>query len=150
MIDPILLPLMFMPFMTKKLTRSILVIPFLLINLMTSYHNQYDIVFQYGFGSVVLLIYLSVINYAELERPKLLICALCCSVIVFFGLYYHRLDYREKYEKNACEHEVIDAALEVIPKDASVVSSIFLLPTSHSEKRFMRLKHQANNGILSP
>ena len=76
---------MFMPFMTKKLTRSILVIPFLLINLMTSYHNQYDIVFQYGFGSVVLLIYLSVINYAELERPKLLICALCCSVIVFFG-----------------------------------------------------------------
>ena len=107
-------------------------IPFLLINLMTSYHNQYDIVFQYGFGSVVLLIYLSVINY------------------VFFGLYYHRLDYREKYEKNACEHEVIDAALEVIPKDASVVSSIFLLPTSHSEKRFMRLKHQANNGILSP
>ena len=136
-----LLPLMFMPFMTKKLTRYILVIPFLLINLMTNYQYQYDIGFQYGFGSGSLLIYLSVINYAELERPKLLICSLCCSVIVFFGLYYHRLDYREKYEKNAHEREVIDAALEVIPKDASVISSTFLLPNLSQRKEIYDLEY---------
>lgn len=136
-----LLPVMFMPFMTKKITRYILVIPFLLINLMTNYQYQFDIGFQYGFGSGALLIYLSIINYSELERPKLLLCSLCCSVIIFFGLYYHRLDYREKYEKNAHEREVIDAALEVIPKDASVISSTFLLPNLSQRKEIYDLEY---------
>ena len=72
-------------------------------------------------------------------------------MIVFFGLYYHRLDYREKYEKNAHEREVIDAALEVIPKDASVISSTFLLPNLSQRKEIYDLeytKQQAEYYVL--
>ena len=123
-----LLPLGFMPFITKNPKRFILIIPFLLINLMTNYQWQYNIGFQYCFGSGALLIYLAVVNYSEFNNSKLLICSLCFSVIIFFGLYYHRTDYFKAYDEATEQREIIDEALSLIPDNASVVSSTFLLP----------------------
>lgn len=123
-----LLPLGFMPFITKNPKRFILIIPFLLINLMTNYQWQYNIGFQYGFGSGALLIYLAVVNYSELKNAKLLLCSLCCSVIIFFGLYYHRSDYFKSYDEATEQREIIDEALSLIPDNASVISSTFFLP----------------------
>ena len=136
-----LLPLFFLPFMTKKLTRFILVIPCLLINLMTDYKYQFDIGFQYGFGSGSLLIYLSVVNYSEFKKPKLLLCSLCCSVIVFFGLYYRRIEYKKDYKKAQAQREIIDSALAVIPSDASVICSTFLLPNLSQRKVIYELEY---------
>lgn len=123
-----LLPLGFMPFITKDPKRFILIIPFLLINLMTNYQWQYNIGFQYCFGSGALLIYLAAVNYSELNNPKLLICSLCSSVVIFFGLYYHRTDYFKTYDEATEQREIIDEALSLIPDNASVVSSTFFLP----------------------
>ncbi len=123
-----LLPLMFLPFITKNPKRFILIIPFLLINLMTNYQWQYNIGFQYGFGSGALLIYLATVNYSELKNGKVLLTALCSSLVIFFGLYYHRTDYFKSYDEATEQREIIDKALSLIPDNASVVSSTFLLP----------------------
>lgn len=123
-----LLPLMFLPFITKNPKRFILIIPFLLINLMTNYQWQYNIGFQYGFGSGALLIYLAAVNYSELKNGKVLLTALCSSAVIFFGLYYHRTDYFKSYDEATEQREIIDKALSLIPENASVASSTFLLP----------------------
>ena len=123
-----LLPLMFLPFITKNPKRFILIIPFLLINLMTNYQWQYNIGFQYGFGSGALLIYLAAVNYSELKYGKVLLAALCSSAVIFFGLYYHRTDYFKSYDEATEQREIIDKALSLIPENASVASSTFLLP----------------------
>ena len=136
-----LLPLGFMPFITKNPKRFILIIPFLLINLMTNYRYQYNIEFQYGFGSGALLIYLSVVNYSEMKYPKLLLCSVCCSVVIFFGLYYHRTDYFKSYKESTEQREFIDEALSLIPDNASVISSTFFLPNLSQRDEIYELEN---------
>lgn len=102
-------------------------------------------------GSGSLLIYLSVVNYSELKKPKLLLCSLCCSVIVFFGLYYHRIEYKKDFKKAQAQREIIDSALAMIPSDASVISTAFLLPNLSQRKVIYELeytKQQAEYYVL--
>ena len=62
-----LLPIAFLPLITRKPSRWLLLGPFYVLNLVTDYRYQYDIGFQYSFGSGALLVYLAVINLADLS-----------------------------------------------------------------------------------
>lgn len=62
-----LLPLAFLPLITRKPSRWLLLGPFYVLNLVTDYKYQYDIGFQYSFGSGALLVYLAVLNLADLS-----------------------------------------------------------------------------------
>ena len=66
-----LLPLAFLPLITRKPSRWLLLGPFYVLNLITDYQYQYDIGFQYSFGSGALLIYLAVVNLADLSSDAL-------------------------------------------------------------------------------
>ena len=66
-----LLPLGFLPLMTKQWQRLTLLIPFVLINLMSNYKYQHSIFFQYTYGSGALLFYLAMINLRSLNRTGL-------------------------------------------------------------------------------
>lgn len=66
-----LLPLAFLPLITRKPSRWLLLGPFYVLNLVTDYQYQYDIGFQYSFGSGALLIYLAVLNLADLSSDAL-------------------------------------------------------------------------------
>lgn len=122
-----LLPLGFLPVLTKKASRFILFSPFLLINLMSTYRYQSDIFYHYCFGSGTLLLYLAAVNYSELKRPKVLLFSLFSSVIVFTCLFNPRNKYFESYELQTTERETIDRALEMVPRDESVAASTFLI-----------------------
>lgn len=136
-----LLPICFLPLITKNPSRYILMIPFLLVNLMTNYQYQYNIGFQYCFGSGSLLLYLAVVNYSELkDGRKLLLTSACCSVIVFFGLYYNKLNYIDEYKWTSEQRETIDYALSLIPDDASVISSTFILPNLSQRDEIYQLE----------
>jgi len=124
-----MLPLGFLPFITRDLKRYVLIIPFLLLNLMTDYQWQYNINYQYCFGSGALLIYLAAVNMSELKAPKLMLFSAFSSVIIFFGIYSERLDYFQSYADSYEEREAIENACSVIPDDASVACSTFLVPT---------------------
>lgn len=135
-----LLPLAFLPVLTKKPSRFILFIPFLLINLMTTYVYQYDIFYHYCFGSGSLLIYLAVVNYSELKKPKLLLYSFFCSAIIFTGIFNPRNSYLKSYEQTRSERETIDRALELVPKDESVAASTFFIANLYDHKLLYELE----------
>ena len=126
-----LCPLAFMPFVTKKSVRLVLVLP-LLLNLLTDYVYQYDISFQYNFAIMSLLLYLCVINATDMEKKKrdfLSVTAAGLAAMMFFmlivpGFTSKTKDYFTAKEKFESMEEVIDA----IPQDASVAASTFLIP----------------------
>lgn len=137
-----LVPLMFMPFCTKKGSRLILLLPFILVNIMTNYVYQYDIFYQYGFGSGAILIYLSVINYGDMgeKGKKLLICAALSSLVIFTGTYAERLNYGRYYNACKVQRELIDQAIELVPKDASVSCGTFILPNMWDRDELYQLE----------
>lgn len=63
-----LIPLAFLPFMTKKPSRWLLIAPLFVMNLVSDYPYQYNIGFQYSFGSGALLFYLSALNLADITK----------------------------------------------------------------------------------
>ena len=124
-------PLAFMPFITKKSIRLVLVLP-MLLNLLTDYVYQYDISFQYNFAIMSLLLYLCVVNATETEKKKrdfLSVTAAGLATMMFFmlivpGFTSKAKDYIAGREKFEAMEEVLDA----IPEDASVAASTFLIP----------------------
>ena len=128
----LLLPLGFLPLVTRKVSHFILVLPIMLINLMTNYPYQYSLDFQYSFGAVAILCYLAVINAAELKgyaRRYMVSLAAAASVIIFLPTAGGRLDYYvNRYQSGREEFAILDRALETIPEDASVRASTFFVP----------------------
>lgn len=124
------LPVMFMPFFTKKFSRLILFVPVVLINLMSDNRFQHSMEYQYVFGSLAFVIYLTVMNSADLDRAfrsKMLVIAAASSVMIFFSMYYYRIGIIGVYEDNMKEHDTIAQSLELIPDDASVAASTFFV-----------------------
>jgi uncharacterized membrane protein len=139
-----LLPLGFLPFLTRNIKRYTLIIPFLLMNLMTNYEWQYSIRFQYCFGSGALLIYLAAVNYSELRFPKHLMFSAFSSVIIFFGIFTEKFDYFKAYADSSEERETIDSAVALIPEDASVCCSTFILPNLSQRNELYELDTTEN------
>ena len=98
-----LLPMMFLPFVTKKISRLLLVVPFLLMNLATGYGYAFNIGFQYVFGTTTLLIYVSVLNLSDFDKKNfktiLPIMALA-SVFTSVSMDSGKLGYHENYRDN--------------------------------------------------
>ncbi len=128
----LLLPLGFLPLATKKVSRFILLLPMMLINLMVTYSYQYNIDFQYSFGAAACLIYLAVINAAELKggvRRYMTCLAAVAAIIIFLPNSGNKINYlSERYENGQYEFSVLNSALDLIPDEASVKSSTFFIP----------------------
>lgn len=122
-----LLPLLGLPLWTRRYERYILLIPYILINLMSDYEYQHSIWFQYSFGSGAFLIYLTVVNLADLRRRRLpLIASVCIAAICFCSTI---LPVAAKYPIQAVAqrqtHQALREALDQIPEEASVTASTF-------------------------
>lgn len=65
-----LLPLLGLPLFTRRYERYLLLIPYVLVNLMSDYPYQHDIFFQYTFGSAAFLLYLTLLNLADLKSGR--------------------------------------------------------------------------------
>ncbi len=128
-----MLPVLFLPLFTRKYERFVLLIPYFLVNLMSDYKYQYDLFFQYSFGSAAFLIYLTAINLADLKWQKLraaLPAAACAFGFVFVctdilpaaqTVIKAYRDYHDHYER-------IEQTLALIPEDATVTSGAFYTP----------------------
>lgn len=148
-----LVPILFMPFCAKKTPRLILFIPFILVNIMTNYRYQYDIMFQYGMGSGAILLYLSVLNFADMgkKRGKLLLSAVICSAVIFVGTFRSWLMYYSDYDSHAEKRAAFEYAQELIPEDASVACGTMILPNFSQRREIYQLettKHRAEYYVL--
>jgi len=126
-----LLPLGCLPVITKRPGRFVLLIPLVLVNLASNYGYQYSMFYQYVLGTGVILMYLALVNYRDLShqaKTQLCTLAVCASLlsmpIYSLERYYHWKEYKHQKEQLA----LLDEAVEVIPKDASVSASTFLVP----------------------
>ncbi len=127
-----LLPVMFTPFATKKVSSLILLLPIIPINLMQSWQYQYDINYQYTYGVAALVIFLSILGISNLKsKPRLV--ALLMSVMMCINLSANILTPKINNcisAKNAYSTvaDDIDDMLQEIPKDASVTAGHFIMP----------------------
>ncbi len=137
-----ILPLLFLPFMTKNVWRFILMIPFILWNMIPDYQYQHSIYFQYIFGSSAMLFYLAILNYKDLSgwclkqkiweirkaAPFLLICAMAVTLIFNLETVSQKSSYIRRYINQKEEVRVVNAVLDEIPQEASVQASTFYVP----------------------
>lgn len=116
----------------KKYSRLILISPVIVINLLTLYVYQHDITFQYNFGSIALMMYLVIMNMADLKPKKAKVAisvAVICAGVMFMGSMAPRLNYyTSKYSQDKATYEKINIALSAVPKNASVCASGFFTP----------------------
>lgn len=126
-----LLPVAMIPFMNKKLSQLILLVPMLVVNLMSNYEFQHSIHFQYTYGVTAILFYLTVINLPELKKytQKYLLPLMATAALVFSaGQIKSYIQYPANYIENYGTIQALNDTLELIPEDASVRASAFLIP----------------------
>lgn len=148
-----LLPLLGLPLITRKYERYVLLIPYVLLNLMSDYVYQHDIMFQYTFGSNAFLFYLALINLADLKKtwelkkiwkPKeeglprepwkklslrtpILGAAVILSAVMFSTIILPTgLYYPRIYNEYKDYYTEIRETLALVPDDASVTATTFL------------------------
>ena len=124
------LPLGFLPFITRRQSRWLLLAP-MLMNLLTYYQYQYNIGFQYNFGVTAFLMYAMLVNLPDLQAPtrRNLVAfgaAACCCLYVMTVL--PKWDqYTLRWKDGKDTYRQMEAILDTIPEDASLNVSTFLL-----------------------
>lgn len=126
----LLLPFGLLLWKTKVHSRLLLLVP-LLLNLLTEYAYQYNLGFQYNFGTTAFLFYLWIQNVSETPKSELrnpLLFSAVAACLLYITAVIPRM---EGYAKNAIvnyeEHNRMIAALDTVPDDASVTASTFLI-----------------------
>ena len=133
-----LLPLLGLPLLTKRYERYILLIPYILVNLMSDYQYQHDIFFQYTFGSNAFLLYLTVVNLADLktnwQRIFALVTATIVSAVCFGSVVVPKaMNYPEQAMQYYDYYQNIRDTLDTIPDGTSVTATTFY--TTHLSQR---------------
>ena len=125
-----LLPLAGIPLLTRRYERFILLIPYILVNLMSDYKYQHDIMFQYTYGSTACLMYLVTVNLADMKDRMLRIAALGLALCVSASCFGARIlpvamQYPENCEKYEAYYDSIRSVLDTVPEDVSVAATTF-------------------------
>ena len=115
--------LAFLPLIQRRWSTYFLMLPLFLINLLMDWPYQYDIGFQYSYGSVTLLFLMALLSIDQLSKNQLasdnVLVALLASSIIFssailysfthnwsFEIQYYqtRKDYFDGLEKDLAGH----------------------------------------------
>ena len=125
-----LLPLLGLPLLTRRYERYILLIPYILVNLMSDYQYQHNIFFQYTFGPAAFLVYLTVVNLADIKmdwkRLTVLSAAAAVSLACFCKVVVPKaISYPVQAVRYYDYYQSIRDTLSEIPEGASVTAATF-------------------------
>lgn len=135
-----MVPLLFLPFMTTKIRRFLLMIPFVIMNLVigSGYGYAVQMGYQYTFGPAALLIYMVILNCADLEDKRktvLSVAAMYASFVTSFAMYTSNIDrYYTPYKERQDHYDYMDECLESLPEDASIACNGWYLPHAANRK----------------
>lgn len=129
----IMIPLLFLPFVTGKIHRYLLILPFIIMNLIvgSGYGYAAQLGYHYTFGTVCLLFYMTILNSSDLKedtRRTVIAAAAVATLITASALLSSNLYYCERYWKDKTYYQNTEACLMQIPDDASVASAHMFLP----------------------
>ncbi len=120
------LPLGFMAVFGKKISKLILLVPMIFLNLAPNFYERYSIFYSYAFGVSAILIYMAISNYSEMEeRTKRFLCAvaICASIVFLPTGTLSQTQYAVDYVNNREEYEEIHDIVKELPEKASVIAS---------------------------
>ena len=97
---------------------------------MSDYPYQHDVLFQYGFGPLACLFYLSLLNLCDLRQERLRTAALAAAAVVSVGCFVWGVAPSVKYSryragKLAGTYQEVTAVFDRLPEDASVTAHTF-------------------------
>ena len=149
-----LLPLLGLPLFTRRYERYILLIPYVLINLMSDYPYQHHIFFQYNFGSVACLLYLTAVNLADIRKMQLRLLPMVCAAVisgVCFGrmILPEAIAYPVQSVRYYGYYQQIRDTLSQIPEDASVAATTFYTTYLSQREVLYDVKYASRSHILS-
>lgn len=126
-----LAPLCFLPLVQRSWENYLLALPLVVINLLPNWPYQYDIGFQYSYGSAALLFLMAILSLEELYLQKILqekFVVLTVAIgIVVSGILLHQLTHKWSfnigyYHQNKQNFDDIQSTLESLPAESSVVA----------------------------
>ena len=126
-----LAPMCFLPLLQRNWSTYFLALPLVVINLLPDWPYQYDIGFQYSYGSGALLFIMALLALEDLKLHKHINEKMVISFIfvgmIFSGTILHRLTQSWSfnigyYQQNKEKFEAIKYGLEILPEDASIVA----------------------------
>ena len=127
------IPLCFMPFVSRNVKFTLMLIAVIIMNFATNYIFQFDIYFQYAYGVTALLFFLTLKHLSKINRrhiTKLCVMMACFSCVLFMSTQYNRIHaYNLVYSELGEEFRETRAILSRIPTDASVTATMFI--TAH-------------------
>ena len=149
-----LLPLLGLPLLTRRYERYLLLIPYVLVNLMSDYTYQHSIFFQYTFGSTAFLLYLTMVNLADLPKERqrtiplaaaLITSLFCFAFTVIPKAIVPPVDAIRHYQ----EHQMIRDTLEEIPEDAAVTATTFFTTWLSQRKILYDINYCSREHLLA-
>lgn len=148
-----MLPLLGLPLLTRRYERYILLIPYILVNLMSDYVYQHDVFFQYGFGSLACLMYLTAANLADIRKEKLRFWALMAATVISIGCFAGEIlpaavVYPEQAVRYSDHYETIRRTLAQIPEDAAVAASTHYTTVLSQRKILYDTKYCSTEHLL--
>ena len=125
-------PVLFAPFMTKKISYFILLLPILPINLMQSWQYQYNVDYQYTYGVAALIIMCAIFAVMKMStnvRRTVVLTSVCMCLVMSVMLVAPKIKRSNTYmEITEVTRVQADAILEEIPEGASVTASHSIVP----------------------
>ena len=149
-----LLPLCGLPLITRRYERYLLLIPYVLVNLMSDYQYQHDVFFQYSFGSLAFLLYLTVVNLKDLQlswkRTTILASATLIAVSCFVSVVIPKATYyTELADKHQVYYQNIRDTLDKVPDGASVTAGTFYTTYLSDREVVFDLRYASKEHVLS-
>ena len=124
-----MLPVLFLPAKTRKISDWFLIAPFILINIATDYKYQFDINYQYVFGTGAMLIFLTAKNlrYSK-AKLKIALTAFMAAAVCLAGNAMPKYHYADTYFNNQEHYQAAEQFLKELPRDKVIYASTFLTP----------------------
>ncbi len=137
------LPVLFLPFRTRKISSLILLVPLVVLNLLSNYGYQHSIYYQYAYASGVLVLYAAFLELSKMKGIRGRAFSVSIIVMSFLMSVSCISDRSVYYNDYVNYHEKIDEVRELlgkIPEEASVSSSTFYLPVIAQRDEIYRYK----------
>ena len=128
----VLISFSFLPLIQRRFSAYFLAIPLLAVNLLSDWFPQYDIGYQYSYGSVTLIFIMGLLAVDQLSKNKVIkekfLAALVMSSIVFSSAILYTLTHDwnfevKYYQQQKSFFEGVQSVLDALPKKASVLSA---------------------------
>lgn len=134
----------FAPVWSRKYAASWLLLPLMFVNLLPNWVYQYDLTFQYHYGTSALLLIMLIVSldarsYRRIIAGMLALAVAFCGVYDFQHLYEPAKNARSSIETQSANADQINEALQNLPKDAVYLvdsrmgAAMFRFPNTYLE-----------------